>query len=212
MHDLPTLYGASYSVYVRTVRLTLAEKGVAYRQVEVDVFAPGGPPAEYLARQPFGRIPAFDHAGFALYEATAIARYIDEVFPGPPLSPGEPRRRARMNQALSILDGHAYRTLVWDIYVERVSNPASGKPTDEARIARALPDAKRCLRALAALSDGGAFLAGPDLSLADLHAAPMFEYFMRTPEALPLMAEVAGLGQWWQRISARDSMRSTAPT
>ncbi|MFZ6765015.1 glutathione S-transferase N-terminal domain-containing protein [Pseudoroseomonas sp. WGS1072] len=55
MREQPVLYGASYSVYVRAVRLTLAEKGVPYTLVPVDVFAPGGPPAEYLARQPFGR-------------------------------------------------------------------------------------------------------------------------------------------------------------
>ena len=59
-----TLFGATYSVYVRTVRLVLAEKGLAYELREVDVFAADGPPKEYLQRQPFGRIPALEHAGF----------------------------------------------------------------------------------------------------------------------------------------------------
>jgi hypothetical protein len=68
----PIVFGAAYSVYVRAVRLTLSEKRVSYRLQEVDIFAPGGPPADYLARQPFGRIPAFEHDGFALYETAAI--------------------------------------------------------------------------------------------------------------------------------------------
>ena len=38
----PTLFGADYSVYVRIVRLTLAEKGVDYELVPVDVFAADG--------------------------------------------------------------------------------------------------------------------------------------------------------------------------
>jgi len=38
----PVLYGAAYSAYTRIARLVLAEKGVAYRLEEVDVFAPGG--------------------------------------------------------------------------------------------------------------------------------------------------------------------------
>ena len=88
----PTLYGAAYSVYVRAVRMALAEKGVAYTLVPVDVFAPGGPSAEYLARQPFGKIPAFEHDGFRLYEAGAITRYVDEAFDGPPLQPADRRR------------------------------------------------------------------------------------------------------------------------
>src|SRR5688500_1319835 len=157
----PTLYGAAYSVYVRAVRMALAEKGVAYTLVPVDVFAPGGPPPEHLARHPFGRIPAFEHDGFALYETGAITRYVDEAFPGPPLQPQAPQPRARMNQVIGILDAYAYRTLVWDIYVERVSAPKRGRASDEARIRDALPRAATCLAALDAIMGPGPFLAGP---------------------------------------------------
>jgi glutathione S-transferase len=40
-----------------------------------------------------------------------------------------------MTQIISILDSYAYRTLVWDIYVERVSRPGRGIAPDEGRIA-----------------------------------------------------------------------------
>ena len=114
------LYGAPYSVYVRIARLALAEKGVPYRLVEVDVFGDEAAREAHLVRQPFGKIPAFEHGAFRLYETTAICRYIDETFAGPSLQPSTPRDRARMMQAISILDSYAYRTLVWDIFVERV--------------------------------------------------------------------------------------------
>ena len=64
----PRVFGASYSVYVRIVRLALAEKEVEYELVPIDIFAQGGPPPGFLDRHPFGRIPAFEHAGFSLYE------------------------------------------------------------------------------------------------------------------------------------------------
>jgi glutathione S-transferase len=89
----PVLFGAAYSVYVRTVRLALAERCVPYRLVEIDIFAPEGPPADYAARHPFNRIPAFEHDGFRLYETGAIARYVDEAFPGPSLVPDDVRAR-----------------------------------------------------------------------------------------------------------------------
>jgi hypothetical protein len=38
--------------YVRSVRLVFEEKAIAYELVPVDMFAPGGPPAEHLARHP----------------------------------------------------------------------------------------------------------------------------------------------------------------
>ena len=56
-----------------------------------------------------------------------------------------------MNQFISILDSYAYRTLVWDIYVERVARPASGEASDVQKIAEALPKAEICLSALAEL-------------------------------------------------------------
>jgi glutathione S-transferase len=205
----PTLFGAAYSVYVRIARLALEEKGVPYHLVEVDIFAEGGPPADYLRRHPFGRIPAFEHDGFQLYEAGAISRYVDEAFPGPPLEPHEPRARARMNQIIGLLDSYAYRTLVWDIFVERVRAPVNGRAPDEAKIAAALPRARTCLKALEDLMGAHPWLAGPALTLADLHAAPMFAYLRLADEGTKLMAAHANLQRWWQAIAARPSMTAT---
>jgi glutathione S-transferase len=205
----PILFGAAYSVYVRIVRLALAEKGVAYRLEEIDIFAPGGPPADYLARHPFGRIPAFEHDGFRLYETGAIARYVDEAFAGPALQPSAPRDRARMNQIISLLDNYAYRTLVWDIFVERVRAPAQGRQADEAKIAAALPKARICLAALSELMAGNPFLACPAPSLADLHAAPMLIYFRMATEGASLLAETPELAAWLERMAGRPSNRAT---
>ena len=80
MAEKPRVFGADYSVYVRIVRLCLVEKRIEYELTPIDVFAEEGPPQSYLARHPFGRIPAFEHDGFSLYETSAIARYIDEAF------------------------------------------------------------------------------------------------------------------------------------
>jgi glutathione S-transferase len=205
----PILFGAAYSVYVRIARLALAEKGVAYRLEEVDVFAQGGPPADYLARHPFGRIPAFEHDGFRLYESGAITRYVDEAFPGPALQPSEPKARARVNQVVSVLDSYGYRTLVWDIYVERMRAAANGRITDEARIADALPRAETCLGALETLMADGPWLAGPALTLADIHAAPIFAYAALAPEGQDLLARHDGLSRWWEKMASRPSMAAT---
>jgi glutathione S-transferase len=103
------LYGAAYSVYVRAVRLALEEKGVAYELLPVDIFAEEGPPQDYARRQPFLKIPAFQHGDFQLYETDAILRYIAAAFPGPALQPALLRSNARAIQMLSILNAYAYR-------------------------------------------------------------------------------------------------------
>ena len=205
----PSLYGAAYSVYVRVARLALLEKGVAYRLVEVDAFASDGPPAEHLTRQPFGKIPAFEHDGFRLYETGAITRYVDEAFEGTALQPVNPQARARMNQVISILDSYAYPVLVWVIYVERIDAPKRGRRSDEARIMLALPEAETCLTALEDILADGPWLAGPVLTLADLHAAPIFDLLLQTPEGAEMLAQHPRLMAWWSAASARESMTLT---
>jgi glutathione S-transferase len=207
----PTLYGAAYSVYVRAVRLALEEKGVAYRLVPVDVFSDDGVPADHLERHPFGRIPAFEYRGFRLYEANAITRYVDEAFAGASLQPRSPEDRARVNQVISILDSYAYRSLVWDIYVERVSAPKRNRVSDEARIQAALPRARVCLTALEQIMGEGPFLTGPDLTLADLHAAPMFAYFVQAPEGRALLESHGSVRTWWEMMATRASVMATVP-
>lgn len=100
----PTLYGATYSVYVRAARLALAEKGVAYELVNVDIF--GAAPEWYLKLHPFKRIPASEHDRFVLYEAAAILRYADEVVEGPALQPAIIDSRVRSRPASSLPAKH----------------------------------------------------------------------------------------------------------
>ena len=203
------VFGARYSVYVRIVRLALEEKKVPYDLIDIDIFAQDGPPGDYLERHPFGRIPAFEHDGFRLYETGAIIRYVEEVFPGIALLPDGPRNRARVDQVVSILDSYAYRIFVWDIFVERIHAPKAGREPDEERIAAALPKAETCLQALERLKADHIWLSGPELTLADLHAAPMFALFRLAKQGAELLARHPGLAAWWDLIAKRPGMAAT---
>lgn len=212
MTGKPRLYGADYSVYVRIARLALIEKGVDHELVPVDVFAQGGPPAWYRELNPFAKIPTFEHDGLRLYETAAIARYVDEAFAGPALQPHDVRERAVMNQIVGLIDAVAYRTLVWDIYVERESKPREGQTSDEEKIAAALPRARTCLSALATLKRPGPWFLGEQLTLADLHAAPVFAYFVRAPEGRAMLASFPALEAWREAVSALPSFSATEPS
>ena len=204
-----TLFGARYSVYVRAVLMALETKGVAYQLEPVDIFTEDETVRAYRKLHPFGRIPAFGHGDFTLYETAAINRYIDEAFAGPLLQPATVQDRARMVQIMSMTDAYGYRPLVWDIYVERVGNPADGKPSDEAVIASALPKARIYLQALDDLKGDKAFLAERFPTLADFHVAPVFGYFLEAPEGREMMAAFPRLVQWWDVIVALLSWKAT---
>lgn len=201
----PTLYGADYSVYVRIARMALEEKGIDYGLVPLDIFAAEGVPAWYLEHHPFGRIPAFEHDGFRLFETNAIARYVDEAFDGPALQPADARGRARMGQMTGMLDAYGYRAMVWDVAVERLEK---AEP-DEALIAGGLRQAETVLRVLTSLKAPGPWLLGDQLTLADLHAAPVIAYFLKVAEGQKRLAQFAEIHAWWGRIAARPSFAHT---
>jgi glutathione S-transferase len=206
----PILYGAAYNVYVRAARLALGEKGVPYRLVEIDPGAEEGAPANYLYNHTFMRIPAFEHEGERLYEATAITRYIDEAFDGPALMPLDPRDRARVNQIISIIENYGYRPMVWILFVERCRAAVVGRGADEAKVAAAIPQITAALDALEHMADPeGPHLTGQRLTLADLHLAAMLAYGCLAPEGAELVKARPRLDRWWQDMRQRPSMRET---
>ena len=183
--------------------------GEGYRKLWARLRVAGVRSSPRRVRRVMGENRLLEHGDFQLYEAGAITRYVDEAFPGPALQPTAPQLRARTHQVMSILDSYAYRTLVWDIYVERVSVPKDGGVSDERKIRDAIPRAVTCLTALQQIMSAGPFLTGPALTLADLHAAPMFAYFTLAPEAHQLLALYPSLMEWWDRMVTRRSMTST---
>lgn len=206
----PILYGPGYSTYTRSARLTLEEKGVAHDLVEFD-FIGGGMPAEHIARQPFGKVPAFEHDGLMLYETPAIERYVDEAFDGPSLQPATPAQRARMAQVISIIDSYAYPCTIGKLVIQRIVTPILGGTPDESIIAEAMPEVEKCMSEFARLLGDQEYLVGNALSLADLHLAPIFAYFVDTPESKVVLESKSNLSAWWQRIGARDSLAKTKP-
>src|SRR5580700_10342924 len=154
----PIVYGPATSPYVWSVRLALAEKGVAHELTEV----PGGAFRDepHISRHPFGKVPAFEHDGFALYETQAILRYVDEAFPSTPLQPIELHPFSRMNQIMGIVDAYLAPSLVGGVLFQRIVAPRLGLATDEAKVAAALPQVKLCLTEIARLAGDEEFLAG----------------------------------------------------
>src|ERR1700746_3691128 len=140
----PIVYGPAGSTYVWSARLALAEKGVTHELVDVPFGAHRQEP--HLSRQPFAKIPAFEHDGFALYETQAIMRYVDERFAGTPLQPEDVHEWSRMNQILGIVPAYAWHNTDGKILFNRalVQRLLDSAP-DEAACDAALPRARLCL-------------------------------------------------------------------
>ncbi len=204
------LHGYEYSVYAWIARFALHEKGVKYQWAEINPFA-DDVPASYLAMHPFKRVPVLVHDGFAVYETTAITRYIDEAFDGPPLQRTQPQERARCSQIVSIVDSYAYWPLVRQVFSHGYLRSRTGRHVDNREIQHGLTAAPKVLAALEAVADEGPWLCGDGLSLADIHLAPMISYFVLVPEGRDQLQTHPRLSRWWSAISTRQACRETVP-
>lgn len=207
----PILHGPSYSSHVRVVRLCLAEKNVAYDQQDVDLLRGDARKPAHRKLHPFGKVPVLQHDGRTIYETSAIARYIDAVFPGPSLTPADPVQAARMNQIVAVLETYMHPLMIGQVVMQYVRQRYMKKPINRGAIQKAMPQIRDGLAALEALVDSGEFLVGKSVTLADLFMGAFLAPFVQTPEGKRSLPRFAKLNAWWDGFSARKSMAATTP-
>jgi glutathione S-transferase len=103
-----TLYGETLwiSPYVFSSFVALHEKRIPFDVVEVGLATGAHLAPPYRDASLTARVPSLEHAGFTLAESSAIAEYLDEVFPPPAyprLFPADVRERARARQLMAWL-------------------------------------------------------------------------------------------------------------
>lgn len=98
MADELTLYTYFRSSAAFRVRIALNLKGLTAEHTFVHLLKDGGQQfgGEYARLNPQHLVPTLVHNGYPLQQSLAIIEYLNEVFPDPPLLPGDPLARARV--------------------------------------------------------------------------------------------------------------------
>lgn len=209
MTDPVHLHGYRYSVYTRTARLALLAKGVEHETVDVDPFA--DLPEAYLRLHPFGRVPALTHGAFELFETSAITRYVDRAFDGPPLQPQRATELARMDQVIAVVDAYAYWPMVRQVASHAFFRPLFGDPSNSEEVVSGLNASRKVLAFLDRVAGEGEVLTGRELTLADCHLSPMIDYFVRTEEGKAALSGHLVLQRWWDQVSGLRVLKATDP-
>ena len=200
------LIGDSRSSYVRTARMALAEKGLKY------TFDPAPPHSEQVdAISPYGRVPVFRDGETALFETSAIVRYLDETFDGTPLLPANARLRAQMEQWVSMINCHGYDAMVRRYVLQYVFPKGDGGVPDRKTIDASLPEIDQLLTTLDKAYGNRDFLVGDTLTMADLFVAPVVFYLGMFPESKALLEKFPGLRRAHAAMAERESFKQTMP-
>lgn len=198
-----TLYHLWLSPVSRAVRVIAAEKGVA---VELVVEPVWDRRAEFLALNPAGEVPVLvDGEGFAV-SGGAIAEYLDEIVPEPPLIGADALERAEVRRLVAWFDDKFAREVTDNLVGEKVMKRflGLGEP-DSAAIRAGHTNIRTHLDYVAFLAERRSWLAGERLSLADIAAAAHLscvDYLGDVP-----WSDHEAAKDWYARIKSRPSFR-----
>jgi glutathione S-transferase len=95
------LYDADRCPYCARVRIVLAEKGIEYEAVTIDL---RNRPDWLYEKNPLGKVPVIEEDTFVLPESDVINEYLEERYPEPALLPADPAARARVRLAIERFD------------------------------------------------------------------------------------------------------------
>jgi glutathione S-transferase len=201
-----TLHGFPFSTYTWSARLALHEKGVPYELVKPDTRS-----AAYAMLHPFRKMPVLDDDGFRVYEAAAVLRYVDEAFDGPALQPTDVRARARMTQWVSAFNDYVATAAVRGVLIPRFVLAPRGVPVDDAAVHAAASKARHALAVFDDALASSPWLAGEEMSLADLLLAPVYASGAALAGADRFTDDLPNIDAWFARLSARPAFVESTP-
>lgn len=197
MTDL-TLVSYDLCPYVQRAAIALAEKGVTFRRVDIDL---SDKPGWFRAISPLGKVPLLRVGDDVLFESAAIVEFIEETTPNP-LHPRDPLQRARHRAWMEFGS-----SVLADIWVLETT-------PDQAAFADRRDVLKDKFGQIDRTLSSGPYFAGAPFSFVDVVFAPVFRYFATFERFVDLgLFDVAPkVAAWREALAQRPSVvRAVVP-
>jgi glutathione S-transferase len=197
------LYHVPLSPFCRKVRLTLAEKRIEVELVEERYWEQD---ADFLRRNPAGKVPVLRIDGLTLSESAAICEYLDEIHPDPSLMPKSPAARAEVRRLVGWFDDKFHHEVTSKLLYERVNKKVmkQGYP-DSRNVKTGAQRIKFHLDYMHHLLDHRRWLAGDAMTLADFAAAAHLSALDYISDVDWHRSEV--VKDWYAKIKSRPAFR-----
>ena len=186
-----TLFSSDLCPYCHIVRIVLAEKGINFESVNVDL---KNTPEDLRDLNPYNEVPTLVDRDLVLYDYRVIVEYLDERFPHPPLMPVDPVSRARNRLMLHRIERDWFKML--DVMLQ------GGKEADKVR-----KDFRDSLVGASPIFDQKPFFMSDEFTLMDATLAPMLWRLPQFGIELPPVAKP--LLNYAERMFERPSFQSS---
>ncbi|WP_296763540.1 glutathione S-transferase family protein [Sediminimonas sp.] len=197
------LYHVPLSPFCRKVRLCLAEKRIECELVEERYWEQN---AEFLRRNPAGKVPVLQLNGRTMSESTPICEYLEEMNPSPALMPRGADARYEVRRLVAWFDDKFHHEVTANLLYERVNKKITKQGFPDSRNVKAGARAiKYHLDYMARLLDRRRWLAGDVMTLADFAAAAHISALDYISDVDWHRSEV--VRDWYAKIKSRPAFR-----
>ena len=227
------LYHSGLSTCSKQIRLALVEKGLPYVSRYVELQHHAHLSDDYLKLNPWGVVPTLVHDGRPIINSAAIAEYLEDTFPDPPLRPSDPGARSRMRLWTWAADmvHPALQNATYDAVLKRKMTDLA--PDEIERLLRRMPAPERRERMRRIVGGGfdqgeiehaferlgfvigraeadlanGPWLTGETYSLADIAMLAIVERVIELRPAMVDRDSFPGVKDWHGRLMDRPAVR-----
>lgn len=200
------LYDYGTAPNPRKVRICLAEKGVDYDLIQVDMMKGEHKSPEFLSKNPSGKVPVLElDDGRCLSESIAICRYLEGVYPEPNLFGVDPFEMGHIE-----MRNRQMETELWThIGTSWVNGPIVAKmgiykPIPEAK-ERSDANVKSYYERIDKELADSDYIAGPRFTIADITLLTGVD-FATTMVDLKPDESLSNLWRWHALVSSRESV------
>ncbi|KAI3968547.1 hypothetical protein MKX01_007857 [Papaver californicum] len=205
------LYGIPLSGATGTVMICLAEKGVKYELIPIELTKGEHKFPSFLSINPFGMIPALEDGPITLFESRAVTRYVANKYEG---TGTDLLRHDNVEEAAMVgvwmeVESHQFNPSVVNIILQHFVAPVRGETPNRSIIDESLRKLNQVFDVYETKLSNSKYLACDSFTLADLHHIPHIHYLMKTPWS-DLVTSRPHVKAWWDDISARPSVVQAA--
>ncbi len=200
------LYNLKAGANPRKVRIFLAEKKIDIDFVHIDMEAGENSAPDYIAKNPLGKMPLLElDDGTFLAESLAICRYLEHLFPRPPLFGETQREKAEIEMWTLRVEHEIYRPIS-DVFFH-LSDFWKGKREQIQEYGE--QQRRYAFKQFAWLDNelsNRKYIAGDKYTIADICAQSAFVLGKFTGTPIPM--DCSSLMRWYEGVASRPSARA----
>lgn len=201
-----TVYGNKMATCTQRILILLEELELKYEIKNVDLVQQEQKSDEFLALNPFGKVPVVIYDDQTMFESRSILRYIAKN--------NTEFLDLTLNDSFEVdmwleVESQSFNPLVSTIVNEKLFKKWKEEETDESLVEKTLEQLDNILSIYEKRLSEHKYIGGDSFSIADISHFPYLNYFLKCDKTYKVwLKRYPRVYKWFKRMSLRESIKN----